>query len=254
VRGSSPCQVPVIDLAQGVLKIRAINVRSACLIVLAIVGACAAAASASAADCAHLPASTLRIHDIRLPVPEVFRVPADTLDRILPEDQLGSRHTLMFTTANVVTVTEIRHRIVPQTDGSVCDAPSLVRIGVGAGRRAAYLERDAAADECVRQEMLAHEEAHNRSFNETVDRFIEQRATEFRQGMVALKQMPTPSAQVAKTRWEAGLHAMIVEAMPQLLRQIRAADARIDDVPTLTALSQSCGGKIRQLQEESNGL
>jgi hypothetical protein len=148
-----------------------------------------------------------------------------------------------------VALVRIRHRIVPQPDGSVCDAPSLVRIGFGAGRRVAYLARRAAADECVRKEMLAHEEAHNQSFNETVDRFIEQEKAELQRGMLALKRMPAPSAEMAKARWQAGLLTIIAAAKHQLLIEIRATNARIDSDPALAALVEACGGKIRQLQE-----
>lgn len=225
--------------------------RFAFLAVLAMAGVSTAAASARASECADLPPSTLRLFDIRVSMPEVKSVPAATLDRIPQEDQLGSHHTLMLTGADVVTLFEIRHRFVPQADGSVCDAPSLVRIGFGAGRRVAYLARKAAADECVRKTMLAHEEAHNRGFNETIDRFIDQEKGEFQRGMLALKRMSAPSAAIAKARWEAGLVTIIAGAKRQLLSEVRAANARTDGGPALAALDEACGGKIRQLQEAS---
>ncbi len=223
--------------------------RFAVVATLAMACTCTAAKLAWASDCADLPPSTLRIFDIRATMPEVISVPAATLDRIPQEEQLGSHHILMLTGADFVTLFEIRHRIVPQSDGSVCDAPSLVRIGFGAGRRVAYLARRAAADECVRKEMLAHEEAHNQSFNETVDRFIEQEKGELQRGMLALKRMPAPSAEMAKARWQAGLLTIIAAAKHQLLIEIRAANVRIDSDPALAALVEACGGKIRQLQE-----
>ncbi len=222
--------------------------RTAFLAIL-VIGGAYAAASARASECADLPSSTLRIHDIQVSLPEVISVPAATLDRIPQEDQLGSHHTLMLTGADLVTLFEIRHRMVPQADGSVCDAPSLVRIGFGAGRRVAYLARRAAADDCVRQTMLAHEAAHNRGFNETVDRFIDQEKGELQRGMVALKRMPAPNPEIAKARWQEGLVALITAAKRQLLSKIRDANARIDSGSVLTALAEACGGKIRQLQE-----
>ena len=215
---------------------------------LAMIGT-SAATSAWASDCADLPSSILRIHDIRVSMPEVIKVPAAALDRLPQEEQLASHHTLMLTVADVVTMFEIQHRIVPQADGSLCDAPSLVHIGFGAGRRVAYLARKAAADECVRKEMLAHEEAHNRAFNEAVDRFIDEEKAELQRGMLALKRMPAPNAEIAKARWQAGLMTIIAAAKHQLLIEIRAANARIDSGPTLAALLEACGGKIRQLQE-----
>src|SRR5579872_4496965 len=96
------------------------------------------------------------------------------------------------------------------------------------------------------QLQLAHEEAHNQSFNKTVDRFIEQEKAELQRGMLALKRMPAPSAEMAKARWQAGLLTIIAAAKHQLLIEIRATNARIDSDPALAALVEACGGKIRQ--------
>jgi len=221
--------------------------RSALMLPLAIL--CLIPAAAAAAPCINLPPSTLSIYDIRKPALEEVRVPAAELDRIDPGNGLGSRHTLMFTTTDVMTLFEIHHRPVPQADGAICDAPSLVRIGLGAGRRVAYLARAAAADACVHERMLAHEEDHNRRFNATVDRFIAQQNGDLQDGVKALKQMPAPSAAVAKARWEAGVRALRAAAAEQLQTQIRAAIAAADDGPTLAALADACGGKLRHLQD-----
>ena len=91
---------------------------------------------------------------------------------------------------------------------------------------------------CART-MLAHEEAHNRGFNETIDRFIDQEKGEFQRGMLALKRTSAPSAAIAKARWEAGLVTIIAGAKRQLLSEIRAAIARIDSGPALTALAEA---------------
>jgi len=217
-------------------------------LLLAIVGACPLRSAVAA--CTDLPPSTLRLYTINVPELEEWRVPADVLNREPATDELGSRHTLMLTTSDVVALFEITHRIVPQADGSVCDAPDLVRIGFGAGRRSAYLARAAAADACVRQQMLAHEADHTRRFNETVDHFIDEQQGSLRRGMEALKHMPAEDAEMAKARWEAGLRAMMTEAKQQLVRKIRTANAEVDGAATLAALAEACGGKIRRLQED----
>jgi hypothetical protein len=224
---------------------RAFTVRAA--LALAILGGFLEPVTAAAAACANLPPSTLNIYDIKMPALEEVEVPAAALDRIHPGTALGSRHTLMFTTAAVVTVFEIQHHLVPQANGSVCDAPSLVRIGFGAGRRVAYMARAAAANSCVRQRMLAHEEDHNRRFNATVDRFIAQQNQDLQNAVTALKQMQAPGAAVAKARWETGLRSLLASQTRQLQSQIRADNAALDDGPTLAALADACGGTIRRL-------
>jgi hypothetical protein len=221
------------------------------MLLLAITGACLTRVAAAASACADLPLSALRVYDIKMPVLEELRVPADALNRMPSTDELGSRHTLMLTTNELVTLFEIRHHIVPQADGSLCDAPSLVRIGFGSSRRTAYLARAAAADECVRRMLLAHEDDHTRRFDATVDRFIAQQTGNLKRGLVALKHMPAASAQLAKARWESGLRALVAEAKRQLLSELRAAIAETDTAPALAALTDACGGKVRQLQEGS---
>ena len=206
------------------------------------------------APCADLPPSTLRIFDIKAPAPEAVEVPAEELDRNREAEGLASRHTLMLTLSDIASWFEVTHRIVPRADGSVCDAPSLVRMGFGSSRRLAFLARAAAEDACVRQKMLEHEAAHARAFDEVVDRFIAEQQDNLQRGMAALKQTPAPSEEVAKARWETGLRAIVAAARQQLLTEIQSAIAGIDEPPAIAALEDACGGKIRQLEQRSESL
>ena len=153
-----------------------------------------------------------QVYDIKASAPEAVEVPAEELERAGQAEDLVSRHTLMLTSSDFVTWFDVTHRVVPRADGSVCDAPSLVRIGFGSSRRFAFLARAAAADVCVRQEMLEHEAAHSRALDEVVDRFIEQQQRTFEHGMATLKQTPAPSEEIAKERWETGLRAIVAAA------------------------------------------
>jgi hypothetical protein len=50
-------------------------------------------------------------------------------------------------------------------------------------------------------------------------------------------------------RWETGLRIILAAAKRQLLDEIRAASAHIDEPSTLTALEDACGGRIRKLEQ-----
>jgi hypothetical protein len=206
------------------------------------------------APCTDLPPSTLQIFDIKASTPEAIEVPAEELDRNSEAESLASRHTLMLTVSDIASWFEVTHRIVPRADGSVCNAPSLVRVGFGSSRRLAFLERTAAADACVRQKMLEHEAAHSRAFDEVVDRFIAEQQDNLQRGMAALKQTPAPSEAVAKARWEEGLRAIVAAARQQLRTKIRSAIVSIDEPSAIAALEGACGGKIRQLKQRSETL
>jgi hypothetical protein len=224
-------------------------------VLLTIEGVLLCHPAGAVAPCTDLPSSTFRIFGIKASAPEAVEVPVEELDRNREaEGGLASRHTLMITLSDFVSWFEVTHRVVPRADGSVCDAPSLVRMGFGSSRRLAFLARGAAEDACVRQKMLEHEAAHSRAFDEVVDRFIADQQYNLRRGMAALKQAPAPNENVAKARWEEGVRAIAAAARQQLLSEIQSAIAGIDEPSAIAALKDACDGKIRQLEQRSGFL
>lgn len=198
--------------------------------------------------CSDLPPSTLRVYDIKASAVDAVGVPIEELEPKAQTEALASRHTLMLTASDIVTWFQIAHRIVRRTDGSVCDAPTLVQMGFGSSRRLAFLASAAAADPCVRQKMLDHEAAHTRALDEVVDRFIEQQQSNLQRGMQALKQTPAASVAIAKARWEMGVSAIVTEAKRQLVIELAAESDQIDAPAALAELENACGGKVRQLE------
>ena len=154
----------------------------------------------------------------------------------------------MVSASDLVTWFDIMHRIVPREDGSVCDAPSLVRMGFGTWSRRVFLTRAAAADPCVRQTLLDHEAAHNRAVEEAVDQFMDRQKRNFQRGLTALKQTPAPDAETAELRWEQGLRIMVVDARLRLFAAIRVAWTQADEPFALAALENACGGKVRAIR------
>jgi hypothetical protein len=197
--------------------------------------------------CTGLPASKLEVFDVKAPGVEVQKVPPEQLDQKVQPEIIGARHTTVLSASNVVAFFEITHRMVPRDDGSVCDAPKLVRIGFGSSRRTAFLTEAAADDKCVREEMLNHEAAHTRAFDSIVDQFIDERQPSFERAMIALKQTPAPNAEIASARWNEGLQLIVTQAKQQLMIDLLAASAQVDDSPVLAALDAACGGKVREL-------
>jgi len=222
---------------------------------LMVPGVLSARLALAAPACSELPPSTLRLYDIKAATVEEVLVSAATLSAASsPDGRLISRHTMMLTGGDLAVLSQITHRVIPQADGSFCDTPSLVNLGFGLSHRIAYLARDAAADACVRAAMLDHEAIHTRLLEETVDRFIDRQREPLQQGMLALKQTPAPTAQLARARWEEGLQALTVAAGRQLGDELRTAIARADDALSLAALEDSCGGKLRRLQDQEGAF
>jgi hypothetical protein len=207
----------------------------------ALGGALLVHTAGAATLCTGLPLSTLQVYDIKAPAPEETSVTKTELDRDIRPEDLVSRHPRMLSVTNFVAWFAIEHRMVPRDDGSVCDAPTLVRVGFGASRRLAFFVREVAKDPRMRQCMRDHEADHTDMFNDIVDRFIDQNRGLFQRGMIALKETPAPDAEVARARWELGMRQILGEAKQQLLAEIRAANARIDASPLVEDLEKACG-------------
>ena len=204
---------------------------------------------AVAADaCTNLPPSKLQVYYTRANGFEEEMAAAADLDRRIPPDALASQHTMMLTLSTLLSWFDIEHRIIKRDDGSVCNAPVLVRMGFGSTKRKIILAEPLANDACVRRQIRDHENAHAQAFDRTVDRFIDDRKPDFERGMKALKQTAAPSAEVAATRWYEGLQAIVGEAKQQLIEELREASAQVDDPSILAALEAACGGKIKELE------
>ena len=195
--------------------------------------------------CIGLPPSTLQVLDLKASGVGEASVSAEELGRHNQSEELVSRHTTMLSVSDFVAWFDIMHRMVPRDDGSVCDAPSLVRMAFGSTRRLAFFMREATENPCMRRHMRDHETAHAGAFNDVIDRFIDRNRGLFQRGMVALKQTPAPTGEIARARWETGMRAILTEAKEQLLDEIRVASAQIDASSAMSDLAKDCGGKLR---------
>jgi hypothetical protein len=201
----------------------------------------------AAAPCTGMPPSKLLIFDIKPADPQIVVLPPEALDR-QPPDDLASRHAFMLSDARIVTWFEITHRIIPRDDGSVCDAPVMVRVGFGLDRRIVLLARPAAKNACLRRAMLDHERAHIQALNEVVDDMIARRTADMKRGMVALKQSPAPDGNAATLQWQAGLRAIVMEVRQEMFERLRKAVAETDRPSAIAALQNACGGAVRRLE------
>ena len=201
----------------------------------------------AAAACAGMPPSQLQMFDITAREAQVITVPPAKIERY-PQGDVASRHTLMLSQARVVTMIEITHRIIPRDDGLVCDAPTMVRIGLGFDRRTVLLGSPAAEDVCVRQIMLDHEAAHAQALTKVVDEFIDRRTADLEQGVTALKATPAPNADTVKRQWEAGVRVVVAAIRQELIEALQTSMAEADRPTALAALEKACGGAVQKLE------
>lgn len=203
------------------------------------------------APCSGMPPSKLLIFDIKAASPQIVVLPAKALER-QPQTDLVSRHTLMMSGARIVTWFEIAHRMIPRDDGSVCDAPIMVRVGFGLDRRAVLLARRVAGNACLRRAMLEHERTHIQALNEAVDDVIAQRTPDITRGVTALKQSAARNSDAAKLQWQAGLRAIVLEIRQELVGRLHKAIAETDQPSAAAALEAACNGELRRLEGQQS--
>jgi hypothetical protein len=221
--------------------------RSFPLLVLAVGVVLLLQEARAAAPCAGLPPSQLQIFDITARDAQVIALPAEAIERY-PQGDLTSRHTLMLSVARIVISFDITHQVIPRSDGFVCDAPAVVRVGFGFDRRTVLLASPAAEDVCVRQAMLNHEATHIQALTKVVDDFIDWHTVDITRDVTALKATPAPNAGTVKIQWEAGLRAIVSEMRLDLLKALQTSIAETDRPAALVALGDACGGRLRKLE------
>ena len=203
----------------------------------------------SAAECINLPPTRLHVYNIDVPQSREEVIPAAELSRKIPADGLVSLHSMMVTIRNLVSWVRIQHRAVPQANGTVCDAPEVVDVGLGSDLRKTLIADSIADDVCVRRQLQEHEGMHSLAFGNTVDRFIAENETIFREGMVALKKTAAPSFEKASARWSRGVQLIIDRSKQALLADLQKANSHVDSPETLKRLALACDGKIQNLEQ-----
>ena len=198
--------------------------------------------------CENLPPSRLLVYDIKAPEPKETIVPLAELAREPPPAAIAFQHNSMTTVTDLVSYYEIAHRIFSQPNGAVCDSPETVRIGLGASRRYIWMSKGVARDTCVHRALLDHEADHARAFDAAVEGFIDRKRLDFEAAMKALKQTPSPTPEISKTRWNRGVRIFVAEAKQQLLADLRKANAKVDEPEVLAPLETACGGRLRALE------
>lgn len=220
-------------------------------VAIGAVGSAQAALATERQGCGALPESTLQIYDIKTPALDERIVTEATLESSRDPSPISSFHTGMLTTHDVVVFVEVSHRIVSSTSRLFCDAPAVVRIGLGFSHRIGYFPRSAAQDQCARDAMRSHEAIHNSADEGALDRFLDNERDRLAEAMRRLKQAPAPSPDDAIARWKAGLQAILTEVKLRFLAEEQRATAEVDTTTALQQLANACDGKLKARDAEA---
>jgi hypothetical protein len=185
----------------------------------------------------------------------------DEMDRIA--DQIGASaavreaHPLMLITARAGTQVEVANQIIEGRDAArnayFCDAPTSVKVLLGAFKTTIILHRNAATDPCIRQTLLEHQRQHSRALNETIDLFVDEHRDEFTRAIHDLMQNAAPDALSASQRFETGLAVLIRVLYQKFALEAERARLVADTPAALAQLRKACDGKLRRLELELGG-
>lgn len=222
-----------------------------CSLAFVLATSCAGRAAESG-PCSNLPSSRLEVYDIKTAPVDTQATDPDQLDRRAAADTASSSHTMMVTTHNVAVVFEIAHQIFPVDGAQFCDAPSVLRLGIGFSNRAAYLARPAAEDNCLRAALLAHEADHQRADANALHRLLNEKQDYIVTAVTALKRTASPSPEIAIARWEAGLRVVLESVKQDFVTEEPQVNASVDTSTALQKIENACGGKLKQIESRSS--
>ena len=233
------------------MRLAAWSFRCAFLLVastLVLLGRGTVVPAAAAEPCQNLPASEFQVLVGKADSVDVARVMTGDITRASGLGDVISQHTMMLTGSNVVAWFDIAHRIIPERDGSVCDAPTLIRMAFGVKQRFALLGMPAADNDCARKAMLEHEAAHNGAVNDAIETFVADHTPDFSRMVIALKYTPSQNRATAELRWEEGLKMVLNSAKKDLLFELADTLTLVDSTSKIAALEGACGGLLRRLE------
>ncbi len=141
-----------------------------------------------------------RIDVVKLPDPE-FRQLGQQLD--------GGDPHVVEVVASMASGFAIEDEVIVRQDAGFCDAPHLVRVGLGFDRQTIYVSLDSADDPCLAAALEARGVELAAGVNLAPERFVNDRTEFIQKSLSLLKHTAAPAEAVAKEYWRAGLRQIM---------------------------------------------
>ena len=171
--------------------------------------------------------------------------------------EMREAHPLMLMTAEAGTHVEVVHRLIAHRgavgDAYVCDVPTAVVVVMGAFKRRVILNKEAAANSCVRKALLDHMARHSQVLDQKIDTFIDEHREGLARGVEALTRKTAADEPSASQAFEVGLAALIGPVYREFEVEAKQSRLEADTPEALAQLRTACGGKLRELEWEVGG-
>jgi hypothetical protein len=164
-----------------------------------------------------------------------------------------STHPLMAIVDPLDTHVVTGHRVIERPQG-YCDAPQAVLLGLGVARREVFMLREAAIDDCIKAALLTHEAEHDRGLGKAIHEFIQQQRPILARRLEELKHRSAADPQSAVRAFEAGVQRLLAALLEEFKQQkVPDIEQAVDSVGHLAALSNSCNGRLGELEKMARG-
>lgn len=118
--------------------------------------------------------------------------------------------------------------------------------------RQVFMTPEAAAEPCVRSALLAHEGRHDRTLDEAIHVFIQQRRGKLAPEIAELKDKRASDQGAAVKAFEAGLATLTTRMMKEFKEeQVTRIRRSVDTDARLAELRRPCHGRLGELEESA---
>lgn len=195
---------------------------------------------AARAQCESIPDTPTHVYVI---------TPDSQLDVMERDDSSGSDTPHSFIAIDNVFDAQILIDPAAVRKGSAfCPAPRRVAIGLGFIKRQVLLPAAGFRDLCVRTVLIKHAAEHLAAEDRALEFLGAATSREFRGLLEGLKTKPALTAEEAQYSLDRGATEIINAARDRMDVAVRQASAAVDTAEVLTALRQSCNGRLMRIE------
>lgn len=203
---------------------------------------------------ASMPASKAQVYDLK-PSTTIYKTVGEAELKKLSataDTTIFHNDSVMVGVSTIASAVFVEHNVVKPESGldAFCDAPKLVRIGIGFSHRIVYLARAAAADPCARSILIEHAAKHAKAEDDLVDAIIDENTGAFGSELAQLKHTAASSSDLAVSRFEAGIRGLVQQILGDLLARKTKLHQSIDSEDETTRLRSSCTGRLKGMDKK----
>lgn len=220
-------------------------------VILRLLSLSIAAHGAFAADCAVTDKFSLEIRPVTGRVREDYSMTAADIGRAAGPVRAARHYPLLGMVDYLfLSVLSVTADVVEGDDGLSCAIPRRISIRIGY-EPVIIVAKEAAADECLRTQVVAHEMKHIAADNANLRHFARTTVKLLRLSIMHLQVRPSITPDLARRDLYGAVRTRFDDLLPSLAYDAEQAQKAVDTPQELRRLRRACDGKGTRLVERS---